>query len=441
MTSRSARLLAGFLILLLAACSTATNSPTPTAPATEATQPTRTLPSPTPTLAADVHGLALLPGQPPDAWTALGILENRSGWTIQDVMLSVILSDDQGTTLDRAATGLAVPLLAANDSAPFAIGFRDQAGANVRVEVSNYAVATEAPLPLGIRFLRRTDTGTGQLAVVGTLTNSNPVPVRVLDLAVAVSDSQHALLGLSSGWSGTTSIVPEESVPFLALVPAAPGGVHLVGYGAAIALDTPSTSPVELTSEPDLKQDSQGNPIVFATLKNVGSQPALARLSMVISGAGGPASVAVYDSPIPLSPGEIRPIALTQLPGLGTQLASGAQTLDGLQAKGTVDTAASRPMSAAVVDLDVEITAYERVGSSLLVHGSAHNQSGAQVLHPTVMGVLRSTKGEPWSAAEVALDSAWDSGSGTDFLLVMPLPAGIKPSEGEFDIRGVGVMP
>jgi hypothetical protein len=149
----------------------------------------------------------------------------------------------------------------------------------------------------------------------------------------------------------------------------------------------------------------------------------------------------VYQSPIPLAPDEARPLALTDFPGLAEQTMSGSQSLANLRPQALVDPAGSQPSEATTVWLEIEINAYEAVGGALYVHGTADNQSRVQVLEPTVIGALRSTSGEVWSAAEVSLGDALPSGSQASFLLVMPRPAGVEPSAGEFDIRGTGLAP
>jgi hypothetical protein len=181
--------------------------------------------------------------------------------------------------------------------------------------------------------------------------------------------------------------------------------------------------------------------MVLAETHNRGTEPALARVLVTLLGAHSPASVALYTSPIPLAPDEERPFTLTEFPGLVAQLASGNQSLADLKAQALIDPIRSQISEQAIAPLEIEITAYETIGGTLLVHGTAYNQSQTRVLQPTVIGALRSTSGDIWSAGEVSLGGQLSSGSPTDFLLLMPKPSGIEPSEGEFDIRGLALTP
>jgi hypothetical protein len=180
---------------------------------------------------------------------------------------------------------------------------------------------------------------------------------------------------------------------------------------------------------------------VLASIRNSGAAPALARVLVTLEGSSGTASAALYASPIPLAPDETRPFTVTDFPGLASQLASGAQSLSDLRAHGLVDPSRSEATSQASVPLKIEITAYETIGGGLLVHGTAYNQSQDQVLQPMVIGALRSTSGLIWSAGEAPIAENLEPGTQTDFLLVMPVPADIEPSQGEFDIRGLGLAP
>jgi hypothetical protein len=367
------------------------------------------------------------------------MLDNRGSTPIQDVSLRVSLIDDQGTTLEQTKVPLAVPVLAGHGEVPFSAEFKARAGTRVEVEIVSYGIAQSPPLPLQIEVVRRTKTGDGQLAVMGRLTNPGADPIRVVGLVLSATDADNVLAGLSSNWFGLTGLAPKQGAPFLALLPAGSDPVHLTGYAAAEAFASPAASPIEISAGPTLRMDDQGNPIVLAVLHNRAQGPALARLLVSLTGDGGPASAGVYDSPIPLEPGEMRPVALTDFPGLVPQLVSGAQHLDTLRAQGLIDMAGSLAEPETVVTIKVEITAYESVGGSLLVHGTAHNQSGEPVFQPTAIGALRSTSGEVWSAGEASLGGPLPSGSQKEFLIVMPRPSGVEPSQGEFDFRGLGL--
>jgi len=429
------------LTCVVAAC--ASSQPQPASTPTPAQTPAAIarLPSPTPTLQASVEGLNLIPGTPPTSSTAMGYLLNRTDSTVEDVTMRVSLVNDQGGELAQSDIDLALPLLGAGQSAPFSAAFPTSQDAEIKIEITGYRPALDPPAPIDVNLNRRMLTGEGELAVVGIMQNPNPTPVDILGLAMAATDSQDRLVGVRSDWRGLSGLAAGQSVPFLALLPANETTVHVRAFVSAIAAAGIPSSPIEWVASPKLLTDDQGNPLVLASVRNNGATPALARVLVTLEGSSGTASAALYASPIPLAPDETRSFTVTDFPGLASQLASGAQSLSDLRARGLVDPSRSETTSQASVPLKIEITAYEAIGGALLVHGTVTNQSQDQVLQPTVIGALRSTSGLIWSAGEASIAENLEPGAQTDFLLVMPKPASIEPSQGEFDIRGMGLAP
>ncbi|MGA9191824.1 MAG: FxLYD domain-containing protein [Anaerolineales bacterium] len=429
------------LTCAVAACASSQPQPASTPTPAQTPAPVPRLPSPTPTLQASVEGLYLIPGTPPTSSTAMGYLLNRTDSTVEDVTLRVSLVNDQGGELAQSVIDLAVPLLGPGQSAPFSAAFPTSQDAEIQIEITGYRPASDPPAPIDVNLNRRTLTDEGKLAVVGIMHNPNPTPVEILGLAMAATDSQGRLVGVGSDWRGLSGLAAGKSVPFLALLPANETTVHVRAFVSAIATDELPPSPIEWGASPKLLTDDQGNPLVLASIRNSGSTPALARVLVTLEGSSGTASAAVYASPIPLAPDETRPFSVTDFPGLASQLASGGQSLSDLRARGQVDPSRSEATSQASVPLNIEVTAYENIGGALLVHGTAYNQSQDHVLQPIVIGALRSTSGMIWSAGEATIAENLEPGAQTDFLLVMPKPANIEPSQGEFDIRGLGLAP
>ncbi len=255
----------------------------------------------------------------------MGILTNQGNGSVQDVTLRVSLADAHGNILERSNTALAVPLLGPNASAPFSAEFRTTAGDQVKVEVTGYSPAPKPPLPINITLIRRGRTGDGQLAVVGSMANPNAQAVQVAGLALVATDAEGELVNMSTSWRGLTGLAPGQSAPFLALLPPSDDTAHLQSFTAGLASQALSVPPVDLAIPPVLKTDDQGNLIALGAIHNHTGSPALGRVVVSLIGTGGPASVSLYASPIPLAPDEDRPFALTDFPGLLAQLASGAQ--------------------------------------------------------------------------------------------------------------------
>lgn len=372
---------------------------------------------------------------------ATGLLINQSGLPVQGVTLRVDLADAQGDLLESSQAQLALDVLGAGATSPFSTTFTSQAGTQVTAEITGYRPASGSPLPIDLALTRRTVSGDGQLAVLGTLANPNPSPIQVTGLAIVGSDADGQLTAMSTSWVGPKSLSPGQETPFLALLPTARDTVHLQGFTAAQALQSLPQPAIDLVDPPVLRTDDQGNVFVLGVLHNPTQSPATARLVVYLIGHQGPASAALYASPIPLSPGEARAFSLTGFPGLAAQLASGVEEAAKLRVQALVDPNDSGPAGRTTTMLRVEITAYESLSGAVLVHGTAYNESQGPVLQPTVIGALRSTSGVIWSAGDVSLGDELPASSQADFVLLMPKPAGVEPSEGEFDIRGLGLKP
>lgn len=427
------------LLVLTTACQPAAPSPAVPSPSKPAATTLAPPAAPTPALQAELSSVSLQPGEAPAAWTALGWLDNGPA-AVRDVHIRVRLLDTAGALLEEQLVPLALPWLGPGQRSPFAAEFASPAGASAQAEVAGYDRADSAPLALETAIVSRRPTGDGRLAVLGGLTNPGGQAARVLGLAVAaVSDDE--LRALSAGWTGLTTVGPGQSIPFLVLLPQTDSDLGLSAFTAARPLAGTVAAPIMVESGPALVFDQQGHPIVVFALRNTSAAPAQARAVVGLTSGGDLAALGMFASPIPLAPGEVRPAAVTDFPGLAPRLASGELSPADLAPSLTVDRPEASSTSAVSASLRVEVTQFEAIGGSLYIRGTAYNQGTAAVLSPTVIGALRSTAGEVWSAGEAAVADQLAADAQADFLLMLPLPEGIEPSTGEFDVWGAGLTP
>ncbi len=427
------------LLALTTACQPAAPSPAAPSPSKPAAATHAPSAPPTPALQAELSSLNLQPGEAPASWTALGWLDNGPD-AVRDVRIRVRLLDAAGAPLEERLVPLALPWLGPGQRSPFAAEFASPAGASAQAEVAAYAPADSAPLALETAIVGRQATGDGRLAVLGRLTNPGGQAARVLGLAVAaVSDDE--LRALSTSWTGLTAVGPGQSIPFLVLLPQTASNLDLAAFTAARPLAGSVAAPIMVDPGLALVIDQQGHPIVVFALRNTSAAPARARAVVGLTSGGDLAALGMFASPIPLAPGEVRAAAVTDFPGLAPRLASGELNPEDLAPSLTVDRPEALSTQEVSASLRVEITQFETIGGSLYIRGTAYNQGTAAVLSPTVIGALRSTAGEVWSAGETAVVDRLAADAQADFLLVLPLPKGIEPSTGEFDVWGAGLRP
>lgn len=419
------------------------SSPPPAQTVTPASSPTP-LASPTPELDYQVDGLSLLPGVQAGTWQVTGRLVNQSKVTVDMGPLDITLYDSSGTAVGQVAEHLGLPVLSPGGSSPFrAVIEAGGAAAQAKVTVRGYTARQSPVTPLEVHLDRLATTSSGVPIVFGTVTNPSSRPVSLEGLVIFAEDSQGHPVSVSSDWTTLSSLAPSQAAPFSASL----GGDPQSGLGslktAAVGLplqDRADTS-IQLASEPKLTHDSQGNPILLASIRNAGTRPAAAQVLLSLVQGDSVIAVHLYRSPIPLEAGEVRLIGLSDFPGLSPNLVRGEIELNDLLPQAQVDTTGSSSSLVNVAPLELHILSYQQISSALYVHCQVTNSGKVPVLSPTVLGGLRATGGTIWSAGEIGVADRLEPGQSAEGLLLLPLPAGVDPAAGEFDLRAAGLAP
>ena len=106
-----------------------------------------------------------------------------------------------------------------------------------------------------------------------------------------------------------------------------------------------------------------------------------------------------------------------------------------------IDPAASRITASTPISLDTSVTAQEVIRGTLFLKGSVTNGGSRKVDRPSVVAVLRSTRGEVLSSGFVIAGAVLEAGDSLPFILTLRLPDGVDLGTGEFDVRAAGFPP
>jgi hypothetical protein len=428
-------------MLLLASACQRSSIPSAQGPLPTVANPTPAA-SATPSLAATVSELRLIPSASSGTWRLVGMVRNDSAFAVQDVILEASLVDAIGRAQAQRDIRLPVRSLHAGESAPFEAFFADVLSATrVSVRVGGYQPGVKASLPIQVSRLEAVPTSNGGLAVLGRLHNASDEAALLQGLAITLRDpSSKELLGVAQRAAGLTRLEPGGTEPFLAVVQDYSGEAAFDAFvDSAPAPAPPSTVP-NLSAAPVLSWTDQGKLFVVGQVKNPSPATMATALSMSLRADSEIMALADVTFNVPLGPGEIRPFCVEEFPGLEERMRRADVDVASLELEVRIDAGRTQRLARAAEPLRVQVTGYENVGSRLVLRGQVEN-AGDLAVRPTVLASALSTEGETLTAASLVLDDALQPGESASFLLTMPWPRGEESSMSEFDVRAFAVPP
>jgi hypothetical protein len=160
----------------------------------------------------------------------------------------------------------------------------------------------------------------------------------------------------------------------------------------------------------------------------------------VVSQAEDIVAVAPIRIPLPLQPGESQAYAITEFPGLRAQLALRTSLMDNLSAEIIVDPLGSLPTDKRSTPLNLQITHFEPIGSSLFLRGVISNIGEIDVEEAVVLVTIRSIAGELITAGWSISSEQLSIGDSAEFMLRLSLPQGTDPTMSEYDVQAAGLI-
>ncbi len=391
--------------------------------------------------AARFSELTLVPGEAPGTWIANGLVTNDASAAAVGLRLRLSLLDAQGQAVATREIAPVIDRLGPGESSPFTSRFEGApAAVRVHAEVAASSASSFKRAPISVEGLQEAADSSGGVSVTGTLTNEGNRPAAVAQVAVAARDAGK-LIAVGGRVAGMSYIRAGESVPFLAHLPTSSPGAQLTAWVDAIETSTPDPVPTAVTASARMATTSQGLPFVVGSVRNTDNTPRIAALVVFVKDKTRILGMADVEAPIPLAPGEATIFAATSFPGLPARMASGHVSLADLKAEVVFDPIASGAAAdGESVPLEVAITAYEPIGSTLFVKGQVTNDRSTPIRLPAVTIAVRSTEGRPVTAGWLTIAPLLAAGEASAFSLAMPLPSGVDPAMAEYDLKAAGFL-
>jgi hypothetical protein len=397
--------------------------------------------SPLPTLVAEFHELTLLPDENVDDWVLLGLLENQSNISVVDISIQVSIQNEKGEQITQQIISPLMSYLEPGEMSPFKIRFTNvNRVASYTTEVIAYQTASFRRGRANVDTLSITPTADGGLAILGRVTNPGPSTVTLEKFGLLARDVHDQIKDLATISAGLTILRPGENTPFLVLMEANPGDVEFTPYIDAIVTQKPDASLITILEPPTILLTEQGALMVVGSIINEDSHPRWATLLMVMSQGEDIVAVAPIRMPFPLQSGESRAYAITDFPGLRAQLAPRTSQIDDLSVEIIVDPLGSLPTDLSSNPLNLQITHFEPIGSSLFLRGVISNNGETDVEEAMVQVTIRSTAGELITAGWSVSSERLAIGDSAEFMLRLSIPQGIDPRMSEYDVQATGLI-
>jgi hypothetical protein len=431
------------LALLLAGCGPLT--PTPRAQTPPATKHVRSTRTPTRTRAPSpllsVSEVVLYP-QPARAEVSVyGLVENLGTDPLSDVEILVQLLDESDTLLQQRVAPIFLPHLHPQDESPFAVNFSDAADvAHVRVELASYTKMPVTSVPLTLDAWSQTSEVGGRTAVLGELENDSDRTVVLHRIGFAVLSADGELQGLSPPAAHLSLLEPGEVTPFITTLDELQTEQQLEPYIDAAATTIKKYPPDLSLQSVWLDRTSQRAPFLLGEISNEGYTATWARLMTSFRYDGRLIAVVPIDLPFPIPADEQWPFGVMHIPGLEAALEEEKIELERVEIEVLIDPYAQSEARGDVQMLQIQVSHYEPIGSTLLIRGSVINGTENEVVAPTVYAALRTTQGDLITVGWSKLEDGLDSQESAPFTVNLPLPQNADVPMSEHDILAVGFL-
>jgi len=418
-------------------------SPTITPTATTIITPTE-IPtvSATPTLEVEIQELTVLPGGTPGDWTVIGLLENQSGQQLTAISVEISVLDAADTLLTTQNIPIFLSHLGPGETSPFKVHFLDVGiVASANAKIFAHEMTSFGRTQVKVEDLSSVPTGDGRLAILGMVVNSSSKHVIIHNLGILGIDSNRNLVDFTPSATVLSTLDPGEKTPFLAIMKADPGEVELSPYIDATTTLNPEENVFSTPEPPKVFLTEQGAPLVVGSIRNDDNRSRWTALLLILKLEEEIVTVAPVRPPIPLQPGESLAYAISDFPGLSAQLARSESHAGALSAEIVVDPLASQPTERIAVPMDLRITHFEPIGSSLILKGVISNSGEIDVESVTVLVAVRSTSGELLTAGWSTIAQTLAINDTLEFILPLSLPQGADPAMSEYDLQVLGLAP
>lgn len=353
-------------------------------------------------------------------------------------MIEVRLIDSQGLVLAHTIVPGMISHLDPGEVSPFLARFEvDATPSSAQANLSGYSLSPPAarPAPLvRVSLVREFTTADRQLGWLVRAHNTGGDPIQVEEIAEVFRDGTGTLAGAANGVAGITAIPAGGHVTWLLIGESVSDSLPSDSFASAQTLVEIPPSEVHLVGELIPGSTSQGMVFVAGELVNNSPDLRWARGVATLSADGREWGLASIASPVPLAPGGRLPFVLPGFAGATVYPEDWAVSLE-------LDPLTSSLATGSLQSLDLEIDHIEVIGSSLFVRGRIRNSSVQDLEGPAVMGAVRSTSGDLWTAGWTTPQEHIGRDDQLEFGFDMPWPAGFDLAQAEYDFRALALAP
>ena len=425
----------GFLVVLgLAACQTAAVAPS------ASPSPSSTPPPPTPAPPIRVISHHLSPGSAPGEWRVVGLIENQGQAAVGQVEICVSLIGATGKTIAETSTVALMSNLLPGEAGPFSVTFNAAiapADAQVEPKIGEAAsgpTANQRRANLISELEEFFVTGSGELAMMGFVSNPGRSHVSLASLNFLGRSPDGSEKLVAAMQFGPNRLAPGETAPFLALAPENPGAIQWTQYHDGLIAEPPRANALEIRGEPQLHLTAQGAPFVVGTLANSGLTAASGSVLVSLLEEVKLIGLWEVEIPRPLQAGE--QLAFTAFGFPGVNLRFDPRDPGAIRVEARVEERLADEIKTPVV-LPVDVSVFHSVGSAIFIRGTIHNPTEVEVEAATVYAEVRSSLGELVTAGWFEAESLEPDGA-SEFVLDLPIPAGMDATLAEYDLRAIG---
>jgi hypothetical protein len=377
-----------------------------------------------------------------DEWYVIGLAESKSKQDLIDVTLEITLFDANGDPIESQSILAPMVHLGPGEETPFQASFAGVAtAASARTEIISFNTKTFERIEVIVEILSSASIEGGREMILGQLSNENSVDVELSWFGILLTDRDGQPLRLITEIYYPRVLAPNQSIPFIALVDASTITFEPLAFIDGIVSNQPSQHMLTISVPPELFLTDQGLLVVLSGIKNEDIFPRWLETFAVLRLDGEVISMIPMRSSIPLQPGKTRFLSIDQFPGIQQLMAQRNLDFDALSAEIILSPSSSRRAEGTVVPLEIEVTHYEPVGSSLILRGIVTNKWTNQVENATVYVALYSTEGTILTSAEILVGYAIAQDEQVSFVLPVHLPQGMTPAMSEYDLQAAGIIP
>jgi hypothetical protein len=402
--------------------------------------PTQVFSSPTPIAKLEISDLTQIRATDISGARIVGLVTNVSDHAVRDVVLSISISE----RIDSNPIVLeAVPLLwhlESGEVTPFAFELEDvDVTSAIEVQVSSYQPSDLRRTPVEFSDLQEFPIGLEKKAILATIINEADSSLIIHRVGLLAIGSNGLPLDLITDLDFVSYLQPEAATPLLATINHQPENVEW-----KIFADTRPSAELALPTftqvlEPTMLFTEQGIPYILGALQN--DDDGKRELSFLVLVKNGNQLVGLSQIRSALPVPAQGTFIYTTSPTRSLQMLVEVEDPEALTLEIAIDRYRSAVSERTTVELPLQITSLETIGSSMFIKGVLTNTEIDPISSPSLLVEVRDLSGALLTGGWFPISSEILSEVELDFVVDLPIPGGFELAQSEIDIRSIGIHP